>query len=192
MSVIIPFHDEHLSVLLRSIYSIVRRTPESLLQEIILVDDFSTKGITSNIDLFFKVFHFFFIFQKKKTDFLKGQLDEHIKANFKKDLVKILRLNKREGLIRTRVHGARAAKGDVLVFFDSHIECGINWAPPLLEPIAYNYKTAVCPFIDVINENSFSYSAQDEGARGAFDWDMFYKRLPLLESDLAKPAEPFE
>lgn len=44
VSIIIPFHDEHLSVLLRSVYSIVRRTPPELLEEIILVDDFSGKG----------------------------------------------------------------------------------------------------------------------------------------------------
>ena len=26
---------------------------------------------------------------------------------------------------------------------------------------------------------------------GAFDWELYYKRLPLLPQDLAKPTEPF-
>jgi hypothetical protein len=60
-----------------------------------------------------------------------------------------------------------------------------------LEPIAENYRTVVCPFIDVIDFETFAYRAQDEGARGAFDWEFFYKRLPLLAEDLKHPAEPF-
>ena len=60
------------------------------------------------------------------------------------------------------------------------------------EPIAQDYKTAVCPFIDVIDYETFAYRAQDEGARGAFDWEFFYKRLPLLPEDLKHPAKPFK
>ncbi len=30
------------------------------------------------------------------------------------------------------------------------------------------------------------------GARGAFDWLMYYKRLPLLSSHAKYPSEPFE
>ena len=61
-----------------------------------------------------------------------------------------------------------------------------------VEPIAEDYRTVVCPFIDVIDYENFAYRAQDEGARGAFDWEFFYKRLPLLPADLAHPAEPFK
>jgi polypeptide N-acetylgalactosaminyltransferase len=60
------------------------------------------------------------------------------------------------------------------------------------EPIAEDYRTVVCPFIDVIDFETFAYRAQDEGARGAFDWEFFYKRLPLLPEDLKHPAEPFK
>jgi polypeptide N-acetylgalactosaminyltransferase len=44
VSVVIPFHDEHFTTLLRSVYSVVKRTPPELLEEIILVDDYSKKG----------------------------------------------------------------------------------------------------------------------------------------------------
>lgn len=50
----------------------------------------------------------------------------------------------------------------------------------------------MCPFIDVIAYDTFEYRAQDEGARGAFDWQFFYKRLPLLPDDLANPTRPFK
>ena len=66
--------------------------------------------------------------------------------------------------------------------------------PPLIEPIVLNYTTAVCPFIDVINEETFAITAQDNGARGAFDWELFYKRLPLVHEKKIgyDPTEPFE
>lgn len=43
-SVVVPFHNEHWSTLLRTAVSAVTRAPDSLLLEVILVDDASTKG----------------------------------------------------------------------------------------------------------------------------------------------------
>ncbi|ESO98122.1 hypothetical protein LOTGIDRAFT_239085 [Lottia gigantea] len=165
-SIIVPFHNEHWSTLLRTAQSVIDRSPPHLLQEVILVDDFSSK------------------------EHCKQQLDDYVAEHYTK--VRIVRAEKREGLIRTRLLGARAAKGDVLIFLDSHCEVNINWLPPLLDPIARDQKTVVCPFIDVIDYETFAYRAQDEGARGAFDWEFFYKRLPLLPEDKKHPADPFK
>lgn len=165
VTIIIPVHDEHVTTLVRSVHSILNRTPGQLLDEIILVDDASGK------------------------DELKKPLETLI-ANLPK--TRIIRLPKREGLIRTRIAGAREAKSEILIFFDSHIEVNINWLPPLIEPIALDYKTSVCPFIDIIKWENFAYVSQDEGARGAFDWGMYYKRLPLLNAQTTDPAEPFD
>lgn len=166
-SVIVPFHNEHWTTLLRTAQSVINRSPPELIEEVILVDDYSNK------------------------EFLKKELDDYLAKHYN-GKVKVVRAAKREGLIRTRLLGARAAKGDVLIFLDSHCEAGINWLPPLLDPIAEDYRSVVCPFIDVIDFETFAYRAQDEGARGAFDWEFFYKRLPLLPEDLKHPARPFK
>ncbi|RZF38814.1 hypothetical protein LSTR_LSTR000517 [Laodelphax striatellus] len=166
VSVIVPFHNEHLSTLLRTAISVLNRSPAHLIKEIILVDDCSNK------------------------DICKKPLDEYIRKHLPK--VRVIRLEQRVGLIRARLAGAKEAVGDVLIFLDSHTEANVNWLPPLLDPIAEDYKTCVCPFIDVIAYETFEYRAQDEGKRGAFDWELYYKRLPRLPEDDNNPSEPFK
>ncbi|KAM4038943.1 polypeptide N-acetylgalactosaminyltransferase 10 [Anomaloglossus baeobatrachus] len=166
-SVIIPFHNEGWSSLLRTVHSILNRSPPELIAEIVLVDDYSDK------------------------DHLKKRLEDYM-VNFPK--VRIVRTKKREGLIRTRMLGASAAIGDVITFLDSHCEANVNWLPPLLDRIAQNRKTIVCPMIDVIDHDNFGYETQaGDAMRGAFDWEMFYKRIPI-PSELQKsdPSDPFE
>ncbi|XP_022250977.1 putative polypeptide N-acetylgalactosaminyltransferase 10 [Limulus polyphemus] len=164
-SVVVPFHNEHWTTLLRTVTSVLNRSPPGLVKEVILVDDFSSK------------------------EELKTALEDYIKKHFNN--VRVIRAKRREGLIRARLIGAHEATGDVVIFLDSHTEANVNWLPPLLEPIAQDHHTVVCPFIDVVDFETFAYRAQDEGARGSFDWELYYKRLPLLPEDLQHPTEPF-
>ena len=68
--------------------------------------------------------------------------------------VKIIHLKKREGLIRARLIGVSAAKGETVTFLDSHVECSIGWLEPMLDRIRLNNKTVVSPVIDNINANT--------------------------------------
>lgn len=131
VSVVVPFYNEHWSTLLRTAYSVLNRSPPELITEIILVDDCSTK------------------------EFLKNTLDKFVEENLPK--VKVIHLPERGGLITARLEGAKHASGDVLIFLDSHTEANVNWLPPLLEPIAEDYRTCVCPFIDVVAYDTFEY-----------------------------------
>lgn len=149
VSVIVTFHNEAWSVLLRSVHSIINRTPDHLLREIILTDDCSNMP------------HLLEPLETYLLDFPK---------------VKVVRAETREGLIRARLRGYRAATGSVLVFLDSHIECAEGWIEPMLDRIAQNWTTVVTPVIDVINDDTFGFQFQDaKGTNvGGFDWNLVF------------------
>lgn len=161
------FFNEHLITLLRSINSIFVRTPSYLLKEIILVDDFSDANE---------------LHKKLDNELLK--FNEHGK-------IVLLRNSKREGLIRSRVFGARKSTGDVLVFLDSHVEVNVKWIQPLLSRIKQNRTILPMPIIDIINSDTFSYSSSPL-VRGGFNWGLHFKwdTLPhskLIEFTLSYP-----
>lgn len=168
VSVVIPFHNEILSTLTRTVHSVFTRSPPELLKEVILVNDHSDK------------------------EHCYGPLEKYVQAHFDTKKLRILVMPVRSGLMWARLAGARAASGDVIVFMDCHTEANINWLPPLIEPIAKNYRTCVCPYIDVINARNYRYEGIEHGARGVFNWYFYYQFLPVRPGDQASESEPFK
>lgn len=171
-SVIIVFHNEGFSVLMRTVHSVIDRSPKHILHEIVLVDDFSDKAD------------------------LKDKLDAYLEKF--DGLVRIIRNTEREGLIRTRSRGAMEATGEVIVFLDAHCEVNLNWLPPLLAPIYRDRTIMTVPIIDGINHKNFEYRpVYDNGHhyRGIFEWGMLYKEneVPKREKKRrAHDSEPYK
>ncbi|KAI1237412.1 hypothetical protein IHE44_0014680 [Lamprotornis superbus] len=165
-SIIMCFVDEVWSTLLRSVHSVLSRSPPHLVEEIILVDDFSTK------------------------EYLKEQLDTYM-AQFPK--VKILHLQERHGLIRARLAGAKIAKGAVLTFLDSHVECNVGWLEPLLDRVRLRRTKVACPVIEVISDKDMSYMTVDNFQRGIFTWPMNFgwRQIPqeVIEKNKIKETD---
>ncbi|KAH7967344.1 hypothetical protein HPB49_024183 [Dermacentor silvarum] len=161
VSVVITFYNEILSALLRTVYSIVNRSPPRILREIVLVDDFS--------DL----------------PEVKSQLYRFLRRHFRPGFIRLLRLSQREGLIRARLAGAKAALGDVIVFLDSHCEVFDGWLEPLVTVVSDDPTTIASPVITIINDQSFLH--QKRPLRGGKENEMASdtSRQPSLQGCLS-------
>ncbi|CAF1164398.1 unnamed protein product [Adineta ricciae] len=166
-SVVMCFHNEAWSVLIRSIHSILNRSPAHLLKEIILVDDFS------------------------QMKHLQQPLDHYIK---KLKTVSIVRLTKREGIVRSRLAGAARVQGDVIVFLDSHIEVTEGWLEPLLHPISQNHTLVITPLIEAIDEITFKYvrGRPNKIGVGGFDWNLQFSWHEVPEREKQRRKNDLE
>ncbi|XP_036777788.1 polypeptide N-acetylgalactosaminyltransferase 9 isoform X2 [Manis pentadactyla] len=147
IAVVFIFANEALSVILRSVHSVVNHTPSRLLKEIVLVDDNS-----DNVEL-------------------KFNLDQYVNKRYP-GLVKIVRNSRREGLIRARLQGWKVATAPVVGFFDAHVEFSTGWAEPALTRIQQDRRRIVLPAIDNIKYDTFEVQQYASAAHG-YNWGLW-------------------
>lgn len=146
-SVIIIFHNEPWSTLLRTVWSVVGRSPKELLEEVILVDDVSTENE------------------------LKRPLKDYMETMPVK--FRIIRTGRREGLIRARLIGAVNAVGSVLVFIDAHMECAEGWLEPILTRIGSDRSVVAVPNVDWVSSSNMGYEVNNDQING-FHWSLLF------------------
>lgn len=168
-TVIVVFHNEAWSTLLRTVWSVINRSPHHLLEEIILVDDASDRA------------------------YLGGPLEAYLKSLQQQVHIplQVIRMHKRAGLVRARLTGVKVAKGDALVFLDAHCECTVGWLEPLLTRVQEKPHVAVCPVIDIINTETFAYVKSFDGHFGALNWNLQFRWFTLGAKEmLARRLDP--
>ncbi|XP_049607761.1 polypeptide N-acetylgalactosaminyltransferase 12 [Syngnathus scovelli] len=165
-SVIIAFYNEAWSTLLRTVHSVLETSPDILLKELILVDDFS------------------------EADHLKEPLEKYLRGLRK---VRLIRATKREGLVRARLLGASYSTGDILTFLDCHCECHEGWLEPLLHRIKEEPTAVVCPVIDSIDWNTFKYLGNPgEPQIGGFNWGMVFTWHTIPDHERKRRNSPID
>lgn len=146
----------------RTFGSIIDNTHQNRIFEIIVVDDASEPSAAEELS----------------------------KLNIPK--LKIIRNEERQGLIRAKTIGARAANGDILVFLDAHIRAYPGWLEPLIDLIVENGKRIAVPLIPVLNETTWEQINNYVGIKMMFDWKMDFKwlkddsddRVPIMSGGL--------
>uniref|UniRef100_A0A183GRW0 Glyco_trans_2-like domain-containing protein n=1 Tax=Heligmosomoides polygyrus TaxID=6339 RepID=A0A183GRW0_HELPZ len=149
-SIIVCYFNESPSVLIRMVNSIIDRTPLELIQEILLIDD-SSEWPEASL-----------------------QAADYQRRHPQWSMVKFMQTPSNQGLIRAKVFGARKARGEVLVFLDSHCEVNQEWLQPLLERIKEKPERVVCPIIDIIDLHSMRY-VESPVCKGGLNWALTFK-----------------
>ncbi|NXE12939.1 GALT5 acetylgalactosaminyltransferase, partial [Lophotis ruficrista] len=171
-TIIMCFVDEVWSTLLRSVHSVLSRSPPHLIEEIILVDDFSTK------------------------EYLKEMLDTYM-SQFPK--VKVLHLKERHGLIRARLAGAEIAKGRMRAHLQPCLGPPRGANGHLQRWVVVPSRRAEGIFRECGSElvilvfSPFSYMTVDNFQRGIFTWPMNFgwRQIPqeVVEKNKIKETD---
>ncbi|KAH6925348.1 hypothetical protein HPB50_003889 [Hyalomma asiaticum] len=169
-SVVVVFHNEGLSVLMRTVHSVINRSPRQFLKEVVLVDDYSDK------------------------ENLKGELETYIAHNFPRGLVRLLRntilVGSTTPLLQFFILYV-STLFNVLIRTHAHTHKGPS-------PLCIEGRAMTVPVIDGIDKDTFEYRPVYHGRqhfRGIFEWGMLYKEIEIPDEEIKRRkyhSEPYK
>lgn len=154
VSVVLPCAGEG-SFAVKTVEVLLQNTKWSRLLEIIVVDD----GSKPPLETLFR--------------------EEHKKQRDGEPAVRFFRHEKTLGLINSKQTGGDNALGDVIVFFDCHINPNPGWEDAILDQMkrAGDHRTTVVPLITSLNPNTWQVTRDSEGTSC---WLTFDAEFPWL------------
>ncbi|CAG9810414.1 unnamed protein product [Chironomus riparius] len=166
VSIIIQFHDDDWMLLMRTVHSILLRSPYHLIEEILLIHDVSER------------------------EYFKEKLENYIKKIPK---IRLIRSHRRQGIISARILGARNAVGPVLIFIDSHCEVTTGWLEPILARFVEAPNAVLWGKISTMSPDTMQVWTNSEAGRiGSFRWNLNFEYMDVDWYEGDKPTPKFE
>ncbi|XP_046573089.1 probable N-acetylgalactosaminyltransferase 9 [Haliotis rubra] len=165
-SVIVAYDVEAFSVLMRTLHSVVNRSPPRYLKEVLLVPFGKTTGLTEIINA--------------------------VQKYWPEGPVRVISHNALHGLYEARSQGAEEARGDVLVFLDPHCEVGDGWLEPLLQAIGHHPNIVAVPVEDKIATDTLAHTESPTERTGGIFWKIAMSWRPLSEAEKKARRSPTE
>lgn len=153
-SLVIPYLNETWAQMEATLGSILTYTPMEIIDEILFVDDGNAR-----------------------------EWQYHDKLTALHPKIRVHRNVNRQGLIRSKVIGARLIKSKVIIFMEPHCIVLRQWIEPMLDRLAAsnNHSTLTMPTLDIIPETNFNEYKVANHHIGGFDWSLTFNWMALIE-----------
>lgn len=154
VSIVIPYLNETWAQMSKTAASMLAHSPMEHVDEILFVDDGNSP---------------------------EWQFHDELRSLHPK--IQVHRNEERQGLIRSKVIGARVITSETLVFMEPHCIVSRQWLEPMLQQLetAKNHDLVVMPILDIIPEADFSQYRIANHHIGGFDWSLTFNWMALIE-----------
>lgn len=161
-SVVVTFVDEEPTTLVRTVRTILKNSPPALLKEIILVNDGSSEAWKAQLYPSYANAAADEAAATAATLRAAGQRQpprplpilEYIVAILPAK-IRVVELQGRQGFIRARAAGIKAATGRTYTIMESHCETQPGWLEPLIAAVRENPETVANPVISQLSHGEF-------------------------------------